>query len=79
MEAYAIPLYICLYISRIRRNLSIHIARFSASESLRVYTNIYKNSHHSLVDRASPNRGSPMRVRAHAPVPHSIILSLFAL
>ena len=31
-------------ISRIRRNLSIHIARFSASESLRVYTNIYKNS-----------------------------------
>ena len=25
-------------------NLSIHIARFSASESLRVYTNIYKNS-----------------------------------
>ena len=33
-----------VYISRIRRNLSIHIARFSASESLRVYTNIYKNS-----------------------------------
>ena len=30
--------------SRIRRNLSIHIARFSASESLRAYTNIYKNS-----------------------------------
>ena len=25
-------------------NLSIHIAQFSASESLRVYTNIYKNS-----------------------------------
>ena len=35
----------CLFcFSRIRRNLSIHIARFSASESLRVYTNIYKNS-----------------------------------
>ena len=31
-------------VSRIHRNLSIHIARFSASESLRVYTNIYKNS-----------------------------------
>ena len=31
-------------ISRIQRNLSIHIARFSASESLRVYTNINKNS-----------------------------------
>ena len=28
--------------SRIRRNLSIHIARFSASESLRVYTNIFQ-------------------------------------
>ena len=32
------------HVSRIRRNLSIHITRFSASESLRVYTNIYKNS-----------------------------------
>ena len=31
-------------ISRIRRNMSIHIVRFSASESLRVYTKIYKNS-----------------------------------
>ena len=39
---YFLPIQI--YISRIRRNLSIHIARFSASESLRVYTNIYKNS-----------------------------------
>ena len=42
-----------LLISRIRRNLSIHIARFSASESLRAYTNIYKNSPYSLVARAS--------------------------
>ena len=41
----SIYLYIqYIHISRIRRNLSIHIARFSASESLRVYTNIYKNS-----------------------------------
>ena len=32
------------YFSRIRRNLSIHMARFSASESLRAYTNIHKNS-----------------------------------
>ena len=44
---------IYIYISRIRRNLSIHIARFSASESLRAYTNIYKNSPYSLVARAS--------------------------
>ena len=38
-----------------------------------------KTPHHSLVDRASPNRGSPMRVTAQAPVPHSVILSLLAL
>ena len=30
------------YFSRIRRNLSIHIARFSASESLRAYANTPK-------------------------------------
>ena len=33
------------HISRIRRNLSIHIARFSASESPRAYINIPKNPH----------------------------------
>ena len=32
-----------------------------------------KTPHYSLVDRASPNRCSPMRVTAHAPVPHSVI------
>ena len=46
-------LFICMcvymYISRIRRNLSIHIARFSASESPRAYTNIPQNPHFSLV------------------------------
>ena len=36
-------------ISRIRRNLSIHIARFSASESPRAYINTPKNPHFSLV------------------------------
>ena len=40
-------------ISRIRRNLSIYIARFSASESLRAYINTPKNPHFSLVARAS--------------------------
>ena len=35
--------------------------------------------HYSLVDRASLIRGLPMRVTAHAPVSHSVILSLLAL
>ena len=42
-------IYIYIYISRIRRNLFIHIARFSASESPRAHTNIPKNPHFSLV------------------------------
>ena len=42
------------YISRIRRNLSIHIARFSASESPRAHTNTPKNPHFSLVAGTSP-------------------------
>ena len=40
---------IYIYISRILRNLSIHIARFSASESPRAYINTPKNPHFSLV------------------------------
>ena len=40
--------------SRIRRNLSIHIARFSASESPRAHTNTPKNPHFSLVAGTSP-------------------------
>ena len=67
------------YISRIRRNLSIHIARFSASESLRAYTNIYKNSPPFASSKGVPNRGSPVSVTAHVPVSHMVILSLLAL
>ena len=44
-----IYMYVYIYISRIRRNLSIHIARFSASESPRAYINTPKNPHFSLV------------------------------
>ena len=66
-------------ISRIRRNLSIHIARFSASESLRAYTNIYKNSPPFANSKGVPNRGSPVSVTAHVPVSHMVILSLLAL
>ena len=59
---YCIYIYIYIYcISRIRRNLSIHIARFSASESPRVHTNTPKNHHFSLVAGTSPGamrRGS---------------------
>ena len=45
--------------SRIRRNLSIHIARFSASESPRAYTNTTKYPHFSLVAGNSPEGMRP--------------------
>ena len=56
------------YISRIRRNLSIHIARFSASESPRAYINTPKNLHFSLVAGTSPVGMRPrarQRMRQH--------------
>ena len=68
-----------LYFSRIRRNLSIHIARVSASESLRAYPNIYKNSPPFASSKGVPNRESPASVKAHVPVSHMVILSLLAL
>ena len=46
-------------ISRICRNLSIHIARFSASESPRAHTNTPKNPHFSLV--AGTSQGAMRR------------------
>ena len=67
------------YISRIRRNLSIHIARFSASESLRAYTTIHKISPPFASSKGVPNRESPASVKAHVPVSHMVILSLLAL
>ena len=60
--------YVCVYRlyvyidSRIQRNLSIHIARFSASESLRVYPNIYKNSPPFTSSKGVPQVGFAMRV-----------------
>ena len=69
-----IHIYIYIYISRIRRNLSIHIARFSASESLRAYTNTPKNPHFSLVAGASligMRLRARQRMRQHPHV-HSI-------
>ena len=59
-------------ISRICRNLSIHIARFSASESPRAYTNIPKNHHFSLVAGYSPEG---MRDCACASIPNNHSLS----
>ena len=72
-------LYKCIYISRIRRNLSIHIARFSASESLRAYPNIYKNSPPFASSKGVPIRESPASVKVHVPVSHMVIQSLLAL
>ena len=66
-------------ISRIRRNLSIHIARFSASESLRVYPNIYKNSPPFASSKGFPQVGFAMRVRERESASYIIILSLLAL
>ena len=66
-----------IYISRIRRNLSIHIARFSASESPRAYTNTPKNPHFSLVAGPSLER-SAVGATAHASANHMVILSLLA-
>ena len=77
------PLCVCvciyIYISRIRRNLSIHIARFSVSESLRVYPNIYKNSPPFASSKGVPQVGFAMRVRERESASYSIILSLLAL
>ena len=56
---------------RIRRNLSIHIARFSASESPRAHTNTPKNPHFSLVAGTSSGamrRGSDS---ACVSIPHA--------
>ena len=77
-----IYIYMCvcmdIYISRIRRNLSIHIARFSASESLRVYPNIYKNSPPFASREGFPLVGIAMSVRERESASDSIILSLLA-
>ena len=54
-------------------NLSIHIARFSASESLQAYPNIYKNSPPFASSKGVPNRESPASVKAHVPVSHMVI------
>ena len=59
---------VLLDFSRIRRNLSIHIARFSASESLRAHINTPKNPHFSLVAGTSPVGMRPrarQRMRQH--------------
>ena len=70
---------IIYHISRIRRNLSIHIARFSASESLRVYPSIYKNSPPFASSKGVPQVGFAMRVRERESASYSIIiLSLLA-
>ena len=61
-------IYLFIYFSRIRRNLSIHIARFSASESPRAHTNTPKNPHFSLVAGYSPEGMRPLArlcVRQH--------------
>ena len=58
VQTYSVRQHIPL-ISRIRRNLSIHIARFSASESPRAYTNTPKNPHFSLVAGYSPEGMRP--------------------
>ena len=71
MCAY-VYIYICMYISRIRRNLSIHIVRFSASESPRAYINTPKNPHFSLVADTSPVGMRPrarQRMRQHPKQP----------
>ena len=71
--------HLVLYISRIRRNLSIHIARFSASESPRAYTNTPKNPHFSLVagtSQGAMRRGSDS---ACVSIPHGHSLLAFAI
>ena len=64
------------HVSRIRRNLSIHIARFSASESPRANTNTPKNPHFSLVAGYSPEGMLPrvrLRMRQHPKQPFSLL------
>ena len=48
-------------------NLSIHIARFSASESLRAYTNTPKKSPFFASSWCFANRDAPASATAHAP------------
>ena len=71
--------YLSIYISRIRRNLSIHIARFSASESPRA---IYQHSQNSPIFAgrlANRLRGYTVCVTTHALASQaSIINSLLA-
>ena len=55
------------------------IARFSASESLRVYPNIYKNSPPFASSKGFPLVGIAMSVRERESASDSIILSLLAL
>ena len=54
------------------------IARFSASESLRVYPNIYKNSPPFASREGFPLVGIAMSVRERESASDSIILSLLA-
>ena len=54
------------------------IARFSASESLRVYPNIYKNSPPFASSKGFPLVGIAMSVRERESASDSIILSLLA-
>ena len=51
------------------------MARFSASESLRVYPNIYKNSPPFASSKGFPQVGFAMRVRERESASYSIILS----
>ena len=67
-----------LYISRLRRNLSIHIARFSASESPRAYINTPKKSPFFAGSWHFANGDAPASATAHAPASHMVILSLLA-
>ena len=55
------------------------LARFSASESLRVYPNIYKNSPPFASSKGVPQVGFAMSVRERESAPYSIIISLLAL
>ena len=51
------------------------MARFSASESLRVYPNIYKNSPPFASSKGFPQVGFAMRVRERESASSSIILT----
>ena len=55
------------------------IARFSASESLRVYPNIYKNSPPFASSKGFPLVGFAMSMRERESASDSIIVSLLAL